>query len=88
MSPGNQKLTINLGILTKKAKIIQIQNKNHQPKNYYHTTKINIKNLNVLLLQEKGVQIHTSECSQDFTFTKNMDRSFILCSTLPTQWTV
>jgi hypothetical protein len=38
--------------------------------------------VNVLCLQEEGVQIRMSEWSQSFTLTKNVGRGFILCSTL------
>jgi len=41
--------------------------------------------LDVLWLQEKGAQIQMSVLSQSFTFTKNVERGFILCSTPPTQ---
>jgi len=44
--------------------------------------------LDVLWLQEEGAQIHMSEWSQSFTFTKNVGWGFILCSTPTTQWTV
>jgi len=44
--------------------------------------------LDILWLQEEGSQFHVSEWSQSFTFTKNVDRCFILCFTPPTQWTV
>jgi hypothetical protein len=44
--------------------------------------------VNVFWLQEEEAQIHMSESSQNFTFTKNVGRGFILCSTPPTRWTV
>ena len=42
--------------------------------------------LDVLWLQE-GAQIHMSERSQSFTFTKNVGQGFIHCFKPPTQWT-
>jgi len=39
--------------------------------------------LEVLWIQDEGAQIHVSLWSQSFTFTKNVGRSFILCSTPP-----
>jgi hypothetical protein len=43
--------------------------------------------LDALWFQE-GTQIHMPERSQGFTLTKDVDRGFILCCTLSTQWDV
>jgi hypothetical protein len=43
--------------------------------------------LNVLWIQKEEAQIRRSKWSQSFTFTKNVGRGFILCSTPPTQRT-
>ena len=44
--------------------------------------------LNILRLQKVRAQIRVSERSQGLTFTKDMGRSSLRPSALPTQWTV